>query len=139
MSGRSPFESVHPMEIYSKVMRGIARVSFPSELHGNAGDLVRSLLTPKAVDRLPMKQGGVQKLLDHPWFDDFPWDALKSHQMEPPYVPMFQVQPRDWKDLGVDQYHHHMLYFAPDRTSLPKGLEYKEDELGDYGWDTDFA
>jgi cGMP-dependent protein kinase len=139
MSGKSPFESVHPMEIYSKVMRGIARVNFPSECHGNAGDLVRSLLMPKAVDRLPMKQGGVQKLLDHPWFDGFQWEGLRSQQLEPPFVPMFQVQPRDWKDLRDDQCQQHLLYFAPDRTSLPRQVEYKEDEYGDPGWDADFA
>jgi len=139
MAGMSPFESVHPMEIYSKVMRGIARVKFPSECEGHTGDLVKSLLTPKAVDRLPMKQGGVQKLLEHPWFDGFQWEALRSQQLEPPYVPQFEVPPRDWKDLKIDQYHYHLLYFAPDKASLPRLVEYKEDEDSKSGWDADFA
>merc|ERR1719188_1045443 len=55
LSGKSPFESVHPMEIYSKVMRGIARVNFPSECHGNAGDLVRALLTPRSSGKSPFE------------------------------------------------------------------------------------
>jgi len=139
MSGKSPFESVHPMEIYSKVMRGIARVSFPSGCQGIVEDLVRSLLTPKAVDRLPMKQGGVQKLLGHTWFEDFPWDALRSQHLEPPFVPHFQVPARDWKDLREDQCHNYMTYFAPDMYSLPRPVEYNEDEHGDLGWDADFA
>merc|ERR1712032_594880 len=139
MSGRSPFESVHPMEIYSKVMRGIARVTFPSECQGLVKDLIISLLMPKAVERLPMKQGGVQKLLGHAWFNDFPWDKLRSQKLEPPYVPWFKVQPRHWKDLRDGQMQVYLTHYSPDTSLLPRPVEYKSDVLGDTDWDAKFA
>merc|ERR1711981_1041283 len=42
MSGHPPFESAYPMQIYSKVMKGINKVSFPPKIKGPCEDLVKS-------------------------------------------------------------------------------------------------
>merc|ERR1712107_334198 len=44
MSGHPPFESPYPMQIYSKVMKGINKVHFPQKCQGPCGDLVKALL-----------------------------------------------------------------------------------------------
>jgi cGMP-dependent protein kinase len=138
MSGTSPFQSDHPMEIYSKVMRGVARVSFPPSCQGVVKDLIMSLLMPKAVDRLPMKQGGVQRLLDHEWFASFPWALLRSQHLEPPYVPRFQVPQREWKDLQEDKFFVYLAHYSPDKSKIPRSVEYKVDDLDDPDWDAGF-
>merc|ERR1711970_154066 len=40
MSGHPPFESAYPMQIYSKVMKGIGKITFPPKLKGACEDIV---------------------------------------------------------------------------------------------------
>merc|ERR1712151_975408 len=51
MSGHPPFESAYPMQIYSKVIKG--------------------LLKKEPSERLPMRPNGIQNLRDHKWFSGF--------------------------------------------------------------------
>merc|ERR1712060_831999 len=44
LSGRPPFESAYPMQIYSKVMKGISKVPFPAKCQGNVETLIKGLL-----------------------------------------------------------------------------------------------
>merc|ERR1719446_1729190 len=71
MSGHPPFESAAPMQIYSKVAKGINKVSFPAKLKGSCEDLVKNLCKKEPTDRLPMKKGGIENLKKHPWFASF--------------------------------------------------------------------
>jgi len=87
MAGRTPFDADHPMRIYWKVMRGIVCVQMPEVCEGITGELIRSLLSPQAIDRLPMRKGDLQNVLDHPWYTDFNWPAMKQRELPPPWVP----------------------------------------------------
>ena len=47
-----------------------------SAIKGNCRNLIENLLKNDAVERLPMKPGGVKNLTGHKWFSEFDWDAL---------------------------------------------------------------
>merc|ERR1711957_882294 len=68
MSGHPPFESATPMQIYSKVTKGINKVQFPKKVKGKAEDLIKVLCHQNPSERLPMKKGGVDNLKKHGYF-----------------------------------------------------------------------
>ena len=45
-------------------------------------------------------QGG-HEVRSHPWFDDFDFDALESHQLTAPFMPQLKEMPSqsDLKDI----------------------------------------
>merc|ERR1711920_43189 len=88
MSGHPPFESAYPMQIYSKVMKGISEVPFPPKCQGPVGDLIKGLLKKEPSERLPMKQGGVTNLKECKFYTGFNWTEFTEAKMEPPYKPV---------------------------------------------------
>merc|ERR1712217_349172 len=62
MSGHPPFESAYPMQIYSKVMKGISKVPFPPKCQGEVGELIKALLKKEPSERLAMRDKGEQQL-----------------------------------------------------------------------------
>jgi CRP-like cAMP-binding protein len=140
MSGRSPFESDHPMEIYSNVMRGFARVELPGACQGLVGELIGACLQHKGIDRLPMRQGGVQNMFSHGWFEQFDWNGMRMNTLAPPYVPTWATQPNEWKELSPSKADMYLTHFRPMRnTFAPAPVEY--DEFADeenHGWDDEF-
>merc|ERR1712187_866735 len=62
MTGHPPFESDSPMQIYSKVLKGISKVQFPLSMEGPVGDLVKGMLQKEPSQRLPMRPGSVVNL-----------------------------------------------------------------------------
>jgi len=123
MSGNPPFESAYPMQIYSKVMKGIGKVPMPNKCQGACGDLIKSLLKQDPFDRLPMRPGGSQNIKDHKWFEGFDWDAAKELRLEPPYKPVVKSK----KDLAN---------FSARKEDTPRQIDYVDDGSG---WDKDFA
>jgi len=124
MSGHPPFESPHPMQIYSKVMKGINKVPFPPKCQGAVADLVRGLLQKDPSERLPMRPGGVQNIRTHKWMATLDWDGLMADPSiaEPPYKPPFKGP----KDISN---------FNARREDMPRQMEYHDDGTG---WDKDF-
>jgi len=134
MCGQTPFESEHPMEIYSKVMQGIARVNFPAACSSPVADLVKSLLRPVAIDRLAMRQGGVQNVMNHSWFADFSWTAMRNQTLDPPYVPEFRTSPVTWKDAKELDAATCLAHFSARADNLPQPVQYCDDGTQ---WDTE--
>jgi serine/threonine protein kinase len=124
MSGKPPFESPQPMQIYSKVMKGISRIAMPPKCQGAVGELIKGLLKRDPAERLPMKQGGVKNLQNHQWYTDgaFSWKKMKSITAPVPYKPVVKSK----KD---------MANFHARKEDMPRALEYKDDGSG---WDRDF-
>jgi serine/threonine protein kinase len=123
MSGHPPFESAYPMQIYSKVMKGIAKVPFPPKCQGPVGDLVKALLKKEPSERLPMRPGGVKNLKDHKWYGGFDWGAMTNLTMDAPYKPVVKSK----KDIAN---------FSARKEDMPRQIEYKDDGTG---WDKEFA
>jgi CRP-like cAMP-binding protein len=123
MSGHPPFESAYPMQIYSKVMKGITKVPFPPKCQGPVGDMVKALLKREPSERLPMRPGGVKNMKDHKWYQGFGWDQMVEGKLEPPYSPVVKSK----KDIAN---------FTARKEDMPKSFEFKDDGTG---WDKDFA
>jgi len=123
MSGHPPFESASPMQIYSKVKKGINAVKFPKNLQGDAEEVVKGLCTSNPNDRLPVKKGGSENVKCLSWFKDFDWKKMEDHTMTPPYVPVVKNK----KDKAN---------FTARKEDMPPQLPYKDPGNG---WDKDFA
>eukprot|EP00931_Biecheleriopsis_adriatica_P109309 TRINITY_DN8356_c0_g1_i1.p1 TRINITY_DN8356_c0_g1~~TRINITY_DN8356_c0_g1_i1.p1 ORF type:complete len:444 (-),score=119.75 TRINITY_DN8356_c0_g1_i1:88-1377(-) len=87
LAAHPPFESSYPMQIYSKVMKGIDKVSFP-EATKDAKTLIKSLCKQNPEERLPMQAGGVENIKKDSFFGGFDWEALEQQRLEAPYIPI---------------------------------------------------
>jgi len=123
MSGHPPFESAYPMQIYSKVMKGIAKVPFPAKCQGPCQDLVKALLKKEPSERLPMRHGGVKNVKEHKWYVGFDWTEHENGTMNPPYKPTVKSK-RDIQN------------FKARKEDMPRVIEYVDDGSG---WDAAFA
>eukprot|EP00930_Biecheleria_cincta_P075998 TRINITY_DN631_c0_g1_i1.p1 TRINITY_DN631_c0_g1~~TRINITY_DN631_c0_g1_i1.p1 ORF type:complete len:767 (-),score=194.45 TRINITY_DN631_c0_g1_i1:168-2468(-) len=123
MSGHPPFESATPMQIYSKVQKGINKVTFPKKLKGNAETLIKGLCHATPSERLPMKKGGTQNIKKTPWFAEFRWEEMETFQIDPPYKPTVKSK----KDIAN---------FSANKEDMPPQVPYKDPKTG---WDKDFA
>jgi len=123
MSGHPPFESAYPMQIYSKVMKGINKVPFPVKCQGPVGELIKGLLKKEPSERLPMRPGGTRNIKEQKWYNDFDWGAMENGTMEAPYKPTVKSK----KDI---------CNFSARPQDMPKQVAYKDDGTG---WDKDFA
>uniref|UniRef100_A0A7S2KAH1 Protein kinase domain-containing protein n=1 Tax=Zooxanthella nutricula TaxID=1333877 RepID=A0A7S2KAH1_9DINO len=122
LSGKPPFESPAPMQIYQKVMRGIGKVKFPTPARG-AESFIKELLKAEPSERLPMKKGGIVNLQKQAWYKDFDWEAMRTLTMKPPYVPKVKNN----KDIAN---------FSCSKEDMPPQMPYKDPGTG---WDKDFA
>lgn len=134
LCGRGPFDSAHPMEVFSNVMFGIKRVSLPPVCNGAAGALIRALLHPVDIDRLALRQGGIQNVLGHAWFSGLDWNALKTRTLRAPYVPTWSVPPDAWKSID-DVSMICLEHQAGNPEKLPRPVPYEDDGSG---WDKAF-
>jgi CRP-like cAMP-binding protein len=123
MSGHPPFESAYPMQIYSKVMKGIQKIAMPPKCQGLCGELIKALLKNDPADRLPVRPGGIDNLRAHKWFEGFDWTAMKTNAVDPPYKPVVKSR----KDLAN---------FSARREDIPPQIQYSDDNSG---WDKEFA
>lgn len=122
LSGHPPFESAYPMQIYSKVMKGIGKVTFPASCSG-AEVLIRGLLQRHPSDRLPMRPGGSKNLKEVKWYAGFDWDGMKNNSLESPYKPVVKSK----TDIAN---------FSARKEDMPQHVQYCDDGSG---WDKDFA
>merc|ERR1711957_764269 len=123
MSGKPPFESQYPMQIYAKVMKGISKVSFPAKCAGPSADLVKALLKKDPAERLPMKPGRTQNIKSHKFFSGFDWEKMFNQQLEAPYKPVVKSATD-----GAN--------FSASKEDMPPQIHYKDDGTG---WDANFA
>jgi len=123
MSGHPPFESAYPMQIYSKVMKGISKVPFPPKCQGPVGELIKALLKKEPSERLPMQPNGAKKLREVKWYNGFNWDDMKDLKLDVPYKPVVKSK----KDIAN---------FSARKEDMPRQIEYKDDGSG---WDKEFA
>jgi len=127
LSGRPPFESAYPMQTYSKVMKGINKITFPNKCTGPVEVLIKGLLKREPAERLPMRPGGTKNIKDAKWYTQaapaFSWEGMQTDQMEPPYKPTVKSK----KDIAN---------FSARKEDMPKQLQYTDDGSG---WDKEFA
>jgi len=123
MAGSPPFESAYPMQIYSKVMKGIGKIEFSPKCKGNVGTLIKALMEKEPNKRLPMLPGGIENIQRHKWYSGFRWEKLADGTLDPPYAPTVNST----KDFSN---------FTAKEEDQPRMVEYKDDGSG---WDAEFA
>merc|ERR1719379_535462 len=123
MTGKPPFESPQPMQIFRKVMKGIDKASFPPSCQGEVQSVVKLLCHAEPAQRLPMRAGGVQNIRNAMWYEGFDWEAYVNLTMDVPYKPSV----RSRKDIAN---------FAAKPDQMPVIVKYVDDGSG---WEADFA
>jgi len=123
MSGHPPFESPYPMQIYAKVMKGVAKIPFPIKCQGSVGELIKALLKREPSERLPMRPGKARNIKQHKWYSSFNWEDHATLRLEVPYRPLV----RNKKDISN---------FHARKEDMPRHMEYHDDGSE---WDKDFA
>merc|ERR1711896_101143 len=109
------------MQTYKRVMKGINHVNFPTKCQGDVADLIRSLLQKEASDRLPMRPGGIENVMTHPWYKKFDWESYRERKMVAPYIPI------DETDMTAESFNT----FTEAKTA-PEPPPYQDDGSG---WD----
>eukprot|EP00438_Fugacium_kawagutii_P005623 Skav235141 [mRNA] locus=scaffold1072:28143:31163:+ [translate_table: standard] len=88
MSGKPPFESNNPMQIYVRVLKGLRKAAAAEqererenlpEIGRSAADLIKQLLRSHVTALAHTKE--------HRWFGSINWRLLVELRFEPPYVP----------------------------------------------------
>eukprot|EP00928_Gymnodinium_smaydae_P069307 TRINITY_DN5273_c0_g2_i2.p1 TRINITY_DN5273_c0_g2~~TRINITY_DN5273_c0_g2_i2.p1 ORF type:complete len:422 (+),score=33.34 TRINITY_DN5273_c0_g2_i2:182-1267(+) len=123
MCGYPPFESNTPQETFKKISAGYDKVKAPKAVKGPLNDLIRKLLRPDPLERLPMLKGGSSNIKSHKWFRYFDWKAFGALEMTPPYVPPIKSK----RDLAN---------FVTSEADRPPTITYVDDFSG---WDANFA
>lgn len=70
------------LDIFAKVARG--QLSLPDGLSPEVSDLLNKLLVVEEKDRLGSKEGSVDLIKQHPWFDGLDWDDMLECQVSVP-------------------------------------------------------
>jgi serine/threonine protein kinase len=94
-------------------------------MSGECETFVRDLTRLSPMDRIPMKEGGIDNIKKHQWFQEFQWAALLDKTCEPPYKP-FVASDTDLSN------------FECAEVRLPPMVDYEEYDDGSM-WDADFA
>ncbi|CAK8995655.1 unnamed protein product [Durusdinium trenchii] len=121
MSGKPPFESSNPMEIYVRILKGLRKVPDLPEMGRTPADLIKQILRNDPQERLPVRLG-FQKLKEHRFFGGINWRLLVDLRFEAPYLPRI----RGKRDLAN---------FCPQAEDLPQAPDYEDDGTA---WDKDF-
>merc|ERR1712039_900783 len=87
MAGRSPFDADDVMQIYRNIVRGFKKETFPEAFGQDLIDLIKGLCRKKPEERIPMGPGGVENLLEHPWFQALPFSAVEKRTWRAPWQP----------------------------------------------------
>lgn len=113
ISGRTPFQHNDQNKIFEKILQGRGQVKFHPKFDPDARDLVLKLLEPNPALRIGSLAGGMQDVLNHPFFSNakFDYSALVKKTMKAPYVPTIK-DPFDAanfdtysEDAGIRQFH----------------------------------
>lgn len=112
MTGRSPFEASDKMQMYENIIKGMKKVSFPSDMPDECVSVIHALCQKKPEERLTMGKLGVKSLKDHAWYRGFIWQDLEKCKMATPYNPNVTEQDAVEKIAAkpkvkmVDEYNH---------------------------------
>lgn len=84
-SGKEPFRSKNPMEVYKQIVSG--HVDVPKYFSANLTDLIKKLLNISKSKRLGRTLGGGGAVMQHRWYDGFDWDAHLEKKLKAPLQP----------------------------------------------------
>lgn len=107
MIGKRPYLGKSRKEIREAILKKQVQVKekeIPAGYSKEAANFVNACLQRQASKRLGIN--GPSEVKNHPWFKDFDWEALKTKQIKPSFVPDItlnnfddnHVNKRAWND-----------------------------------------
>lgn len=118
MMGRRPYLGKSRKEIRDAILKRQVLVKdkdIPEGYSKEAADFINKCLQRQAIKRLGIN--GIQEVKNHPWFDDFDWEALKAKKIKPTFIPDISlnnfdnthVNLRAWNDTEEVQANEEIL------------------------------
>jgi len=77
----------NPLQVMQRIADASFQVTYPIYTSEEGCDLIAGLLQRRVAKRLGNLKGGAQAIKNHPWFENFDWDALENGTYPPPQLP----------------------------------------------------
>ena len=90
--GRTPFQADYTTKIFQNIVASEKNLSFPAGMDPAHVAMVKKLLNANAAFRLGNLSGGVEDIINDPFFTGFNWEALKAGTLKSPYSPPIKSQ-----------------------------------------------
>ncbi|CAD8044669.1 unnamed protein product [Paramecium primaurelia] len=122
-----------PYEIYEEIMNN--QLKFPHFFRDrSAKRYIEQLLSKQPEARLGTSYAGLKA---HAWFDDFDWDKLFSHQLQPPYIP---PKERLIGDFEIDKKFQQGKLVVQEikAEQQQQKIKYRKELAKDPNWDKSF-
>ncbi len=85
--GRTPFQADYTTKIFQNIVASDKNLAFPAGMDPAHVALCKKLLTANPAFRLGSLSGGINDIINDPFFAGYDWEALKSGKMKSPYSP----------------------------------------------------
>jgi protein kinase A len=87
IDGETPFfkDGMDQMELFRAIVKG--KYNFPRKGSKESAAIIDALLVKKPGERLGSLKGGENDILEHKWFQNIDYDALRSRSIKAPKVP----------------------------------------------------
>lgn len=85
--GRTPFQADYTTKIFQNIVASEKNLNFPAGMDPAHVSLCKKLLCANPAFRLGSLSGGVEDIINDPFFSDFDWAALMDVKMKSPYSP----------------------------------------------------
>ena len=84
-TGRPPFQSDQPSQIYEKILAG--KYKMPSNLGEDIKDFMKCLIQPNLTKRYGNLKNGIDDIKTHKWFNSIDWMNIYLKKVTPPMMP----------------------------------------------------
>lgn len=96
MLGRRPYLGRNRKEIRDQILSKqvqIKKNEIPEGWSLEAADFINKLIQRKPVNRLGLD--GPHEVKNHPWLKDYPWEKLYNKEIQPPFIPEEEFDPKN--------------------------------------------
>jgi len=83
--GKLPFPIKREGKINLEIYKN--KIQYPRFLNEDARDLISKLLIVEPKNRLGYGKGGVEKIKNHPFFEEIDWNDIWNKKIIPPFIP----------------------------------------------------
>ena len=98
---RTPFQADYTTKIFQNICASERSLTFSSKMSPAHVSLVKKLLIVNPVFRLGNLSGGVDDIINDPFFDGFNWKGIEAQTVKAPFIPPIQ---NDKDTSNFDEY-----------------------------------
>ncbi len=84
---KTPFQADYTTKIFQNIVAAEKNLSFPPKMDPQLVAIVKKMLTVNPAFRLGNLSGGIQDIINDPFFSTLDWNALRNRTLRSPYVP----------------------------------------------------